>query len=79
MFLSPNILGVLFALTSAFIWGSGDFTGGYASRSRSQFHVVLLSAFSGLLVLIVAALLWRETFPSIPSIFWAALAGATGG
>ena len=79
MFLSPNILGIFFGLASAIVWGSGDFTGGYASRSRSQFHVVLLSAFSGLLVLIVAALLWRETFPSIPSIFWAALAGATGG
>ena len=78
MFLSPNMMGVLFALTSAFIWGSGDFTGGYAARSRSQFHVLVLSALSGLLVLIVAAILWRDAFPSMPSIFWAVLGGAAG-
>jgi hypothetical protein len=55
MLLPANILGILCALTSAFVWGSGDFTGGYATRRSSQFHVLTLSALSGLLVVIAAA------------------------
>lgn len=71
-------LGILFALTSAVVWGSGDFSGGYASRRSSAFQVLVLSAISGLLVLVLAALVWRETFPSLPGIIWSMLAGASG-
>jgi drug/metabolite transporter (DMT)-like permease len=79
MLLPTNILGILCALTSAFVWGSGDFTGGYASRRSSHFHVLTLSALSGLLVVIAAAVIWRETFPSAQSILCAMLAGTSGG
>ncbi len=73
-----NILGIIFALISAATWGGGDFTGGYASRRCSPYQVLALAALSGLLVLVSAALFWRETFPSVRGILWAMLGGISG-
>ncbi len=71
-------MGILLALVSAIIWGSGDFTGGYATRRSSQYQVLTLSALSGLVVLSAAALLIQESFPSLRSTIWAMLAGISG-
>ena len=60
---SGNVLGIIFALTSAFVWGSGDFSGGLASRRASSFAVLALSALSGIGILVICTLLWRETPP----------------
>ena len=76
--LPSNILGILFALTSAIVWGSGDFTGGYATRRSSQYQILAVSALSGLIVLVIAALISRETFPSVRGALWSMLAGASG-
>ena len=79
MFLLPiNLLGVGLAMISAGVWGSGDFMGGLAARRSSQYQVVALSAFSGLLVLALAALVWREQFPAPRGIVFSALGGAGG-
>ncbi len=40
--------------------------------------VLVYSALSGLAVLILAALVWREPFPSVRGILWAALGGISG-
>ncbi len=73
-----NLLGILMAFTSALVWGSADFTGGMATRRRDQYQVLVLSALSGLGVLVIAALIFRESFPSWKGVLWAALAGLTG-
>jgi drug/metabolite transporter (DMT)-like permease len=73
-----NLLGVLLAFTSAAVWGSADFTGGFATRKRNQFQVLFLSALSGLVLLIVAALIKGEAFPAGREMLWASLAGVTG-
>lgn len=79
MLLPPsNMLGSLMAFISALVWGSADFTGGYATRSRNQFQVVVLSALSGLVVLIAATLIRQEGFPTWSGILWSALAGLSG-
>ena len=78
MLLSENLIGVLLALTSALVWGSGDFSGGLATRKTSQFQVIVLSALSGIGILAVGALIWRERLPSVESAFWAMAAGAAG-
>ncbi len=75
---SNHVLGVLFALASALVWGSGDFSGGLATRRASQFHVLALSAFSGVMVLVIGAVLRGEHIPSPLSAFWAAGAGLAG-
>jgi drug/metabolite transporter (DMT)-like permease len=78
MFLPANLLGILMALTSALIWGGGDFSGGLATRRNHQFHVLTLSSLSGIIVLLVFAGLWREAPPSLHSNIWAMLAGVSG-
>ena len=78
MLLPASLLGVLFALTSAVVWGGGDFTGGLATRRSSPFHVLALASLSGMAVLLVCVLLWRESFPSWRTVLWSALAGASG-
>jgi uncharacterized membrane protein len=75
----PEALGILSALTSAVIWGSGDFTGGLAARRTQPVHVLMLASLSGLLILIPAALLRREVLLTPSSVLWAALAGVSGG
>ena len=79
MLIPSNILGICFALTSAFIWGGGDFSGGLASRKSSPYQVLVLSGLSGALALaLVYLLIWKEPMPSLHSIGWAALAGLAG-
>jgi drug/metabolite transporter (DMT)-like permease len=78
MMLSGNLLGILCALTSALSWGSGDFSGGLATRRASQYHVLAVSALSGIAALGILALAWRETLPSPLSALWAGLAGLGG-
>ncbi len=75
---SANLLGAFLALTSALIWGSGDFSGGLATRRSHQFHVLTLSTLSGIVVLLVFAGLWHEALPSLRSNIWAMLAGISG-
>ena len=77
--LGPEALGILSALTSAVIWGSGDFTGGLAARRTQPVHVLMLASLSGLLILIPAGLLRGEALPTPSSAIWASLAGVSGG
>jgi len=73
-----NPVGILSGLASALVWGTGDFVGGVAARRASQFKVVALSALAGLCVLIPAAVLAGESFPSGRTIAWSLAAGISG-
>lgn len=75
---ATNLLGIMMAFVSALVWGSADFTGGMATRRRDQYQVLVLSALSGLGILVIAALIFRESFPTWNGVFWAALAGLSG-
>jgi drug/metabolite transporter (DMT)-like permease len=76
--LPDGSLGVLSALASAVVWGSGDFTGGLAARRASQYQVLALSMLSGAAVLLFLALAWGEARPSSVDVLWAAAAGFSG-
>jgi drug/metabolite transporter (DMT)-like permease len=78
MFLPASFLGVFFALTSAGVWGGADFSGGFATRRSNQFQVLALAALSGILVLAVCAVVWRESFPGRQSLVLAGLGGLAG-
>jgi drug/metabolite transporter (DMT)-like permease len=71
-------LGVALALVSAMTWGCADFLGGWASRRASQFHVVALSAFSGIVMLVLLSVLTGEKVPASSSVAWAGAAGVAG-
>jgi drug/metabolite transporter (DMT)-like permease len=78
MSLPANLLGALFALSSACLWGSGDFGGGLAVRRSNPFQVLVLSCLSGIAVLLGCTAIWRETLPSLGSVLWAMAAGGAG-
>jgi drug/metabolite transporter (DMT)-like permease len=73
-----NLTGIFFAMTSAVVWGGADFSGGLASRRTKLFQVLALSGFSGIVMLVVFALLWQEVLPSFSDMLWAAAAGTSG-
>jgi drug/metabolite transporter (DMT)-like permease len=76
--LDPTFLTAMFALSAATAWGSGDFTGGLASRRVGPFHTVLISYSVGLLLLLIVALARLEKLPPIADLVWGALAGISG-
>lgn len=73
-----DLIGILFALSSAATWGSGDFSGGQAARKSHRYQVLMLAALSGIVILVASAIIRGEGIPSRNSLFWGALAGAAG-
>jgi drug/metabolite transporter (DMT)-like permease len=71
-------IGVLLALGSALVWGSGDFCGGRAVARSGPFQVLALAAISGTVLLAAAALLSRERVALDASIGWAVAGGFAG-
>ncbi len=76
--LSSHLLGVIFALTSALVWGSGDFSGGIATRRHNPFQVLALASITGIIVLALLAIVRGEAFPDLTSSAWATSAGVSG-
>ncbi len=69
---------VAFGLAASLCWGSGDFTGGLASRKASTSSVVFAAYAVGFVLMVVLALLWREPFPAPVDLLWGGLAGVAG-
>jgi drug/metabolite transporter (DMT)-like permease len=67
-----------FGLLSALIWGAGDFCGGLATRRARPFSVVLVAEVSGAILLLLAALAWRQPLPGPVDLGWSAAAGVSG-
>ena len=76
--MDSTFLAAIFALSAAIAWGSGDFTGGLATRRVGPLHTVLISYTVGLLALVIAALARHEQFPPPTDLMWGALAGILG-
>jgi drug/metabolite transporter (DMT)-like permease len=72
------LLGLLFGVASALIWGSGDFAGGLASRRYSPFQVLALVSLSGLVLFLLLAGLTQGGIPAAADWAWAAAAGLSG-
>lgn len=69
---------VVFGLAASLCWGSGDFSGGLASRRANVSSVVIAAYSVGFVLLIILALIWREPFPSLADLLWGGLAGVAG-
>ncbi len=70
--------GIVLALVSALVWGSGDFFGGRAATRHDAFQVLYLAALSGIALLVVAALVTGERLALDPSVWFAVAAGVAG-
>lgn len=74
-----NVLAtVILGLAASLCWGSGDFSGGLASRRASASSVVIAAYTVGFVLLVTLALLWKEPFPSLLDSAWGGLAGLAG-
>ena len=69
---------VLFGLAASLCWGSGDFSGGLASRRINASSVVIAGYTVGFVLLLALALIWREPFPAPVDLLWGGLAGLAG-
>jgi drug/metabolite transporter (DMT)-like permease len=69
---------VLFGLAASTSWGTGDFSGGLASRRAHVFSVVLAAYAVGMVLLPVLALAFSEPLPSWRDALWGASAGLAG-
>jgi drug/metabolite transporter (DMT)-like permease len=70
--------GVLLALCSALVWGSGDFCGGRAAARHDPFQVLGLSAIAGIALLASASLVFGERVQAVAPLLWSAAAGVAG-
>ena len=73
-----SLVGVMLAVASALVWGSGDFAGGLAARKLSPYQVTAAAALSGLLSLGLFMLLRGEVWPDSMGALWSAAAGLAG-
>jgi drug/metabolite transporter (DMT)-like permease len=69
---------VIFGLAASLCWGSGDFSGGLASRRAYAGSVVLADYAVGFVLLVTLALLLREHVPDPLDLLWGVLAGVMG-
>lgn len=76
--MTAHLLGAIYALIAAVLYGGADFSGGVAARRLNNYQVLLLTSLVGVFVLIVLALLWREGLPTVTSIVNASLASIFG-
>lgn len=68
---------IAFALSSAIVFGAGDFCGGAASRRGGPLRVLLISLPAGLVLLLAVALLGGGSHPA--ALGWGAGSGVAGG
>lgn len=76
--MSSALATIIFGLAASLCWGSGDFSGGLASRRANASSVVTSAYAIGFVLLLALALIWREPFPAPIDIFWGAIAGLAG-
>src|SRR5262245_48160068 len=76
--MSPLLATIIFGLAASLCWGSGDFSGGLASRRTHTASVVFADYGVGFVVLVILALIWKEPFPSPADTLWGGLAGLAG-
>lgn len=69
---------VVFGLSASLCWGSGDFSGGLASRRANASSVIVGAYTIGLVLLVALALIWREPFARPIDLLWGGLAGLAG-
>ncbi len=73
--MTSELASILYALASGLTWGTGDFSGGLASRRLPVFIVIILAQCIGVICLLSVIVLIAEPFPQWPDL----LLGTGGG
>lgn len=69
---------VFYGLMASVLWGSGDFSGGVASKRMSAVGVVAISHVIGLVALVIVAVVSQEGAPRPADWAWGAASGLAG-
>src|SRR5947209_13226659 len=76
--MNHNLIAIVFGLAASISWGTGDFSGGLATRRASVFTIIAAAHAVGLILLVGLALLSSEPLPSALNILWGVTAGIAG-
>ncbi len=69
----------VYSVAAVFIWGTSDFTGGYAAKRANAFVLTAFSHLCACVLMFGVSLAQHDPIPNRASIVWALLAGAMGG
>lgn len=72
------MISIIYGILSAGAWGAGDFAGGLSSRKVGAYRAVFYADFFGLLILVIASFVYRESLPSTSGWLNSLLAGVLG-
>jgi drug/metabolite transporter (DMT)-like permease len=75
---SGTLTGAGLSLSTAAVWGGGDFAGGIATKRANVFRVVAGAHACGLLLMLLLVWITAEPFPPRSTVLWGAIAGITG-
>jgi drug/metabolite transporter (DMT)-like permease len=67
------------SLGAAASWGAADFSGGIATKKSNAFGVVVVAHGTGLVFMLVLALLLHDPLPDRTALLWGIVAGFSGG
>lgn len=73
--MSPEALATLLGLGAAVAWGSGDFSGGLASKRAAAYSVIFVSQIIGIAFLALLALVFGESLPPMGDLLLGGVAG----
>ena len=73
-----GVLSLVFAATSALIWGAGDFAGGKASQRTNSVGIALVAELAGIPLVLGWLLVTRPGAPATADLAWGAAAGVLG-
>ena len=76
--ISTELTAVLLGLAAAVGWGTGDFSGGVATKRTGNYLVVFIMNLFGVIALIAAILIFGEKMPPPRDLFFGVLAGMSG-
>ncbi|MFN8530661.1 MAG: DMT family transporter [Anaerolineae bacterium] len=76
--MSAELLAAVYGIISALAYGSGDFTGGFASKKSSVYAVIVLSQIAGLVMYALLALIFQEAPPPLEDLPYAMMGGLIG-
>ena len=76
--LNSELLAIMYGLASAATWGTGDFSGGFATKTSSVSGVLLIGFISGAILLFIVALWVGSPVPDMYSLMMGAASGIGG-
>ncbi len=76
--LNSELLAIMYGLASAATWGTGDFSGGFATKTSNVSGVLLIGYITGVILLSIVALWVGSPVPDMYSVMTGAASGIGG-